>query len=66
MFSVMSIMFYCLLHVSIEVNSLRTGISKFFCPRATYRISQQFEGRASYVMWLFRDMLHSTKSRNFW
>jgi len=38
-----------------------SGISKLFCQRAT----QQFEGRTSYVMWLFRGMLHSTKSTNF-
>ena len=25
---------------------------------------QQFEGQTSYVVWLFRDMLHSTKSTN--
>ena len=24
-----------------------------------------FEGRKSYVTWLFQDMLHSTKSTNF-
>jgi len=31
----------------------------------SYCTVQQFEGRTYYVMWLFRDMLHSTKSTDF-
>ena len=31
-----------------------------FWRRTTQAITQQFEGRTSYVMWLFQDMLHST------
>ena len=42
----------------------RTGVSKLFDPRATCVIVQQCEGRTSYVMWLFRVMLYSTKSKN--
>jgi len=33
-----------------------------FCQRAT---TQQFEDRISYVIGLFRDMLHSTKAIHF-
>jgi len=42
-----------------------TRVSKLFCPRATYTITHLFEGRTSYVMWLFREKLHSTKSQIF-
>jgi len=42
----------------------RTGASKLFHPRATKVITQQCEGRTSYVMWFFRDMLHSSKSKS--
>jgi len=35
---------------------------QIFCQRTT---TQQFEDRASYVIGLFRDMLHSTKSIHF-
>jgi len=43
----------------------RTGVSKLFHPRTSYVITQQCEGPTSYVMWLFQDMLHSTKSKGF-
>ena len=36
-----------------------------FYARATQPITQQFEGRTSNVMWLFQDMLRSTKASNF-
>jgi len=40
----------------------RPGFSKRFRQKATWAITQQFEGWASHVM--FQDMLHSTKLRN--
>jgi len=39
-------------------------VSKCFCQRATLAVTEQFEGRTSYVMWLFWDMLHSTDPTN--
>ena len=41
------------------------GVSKIFCQRATWASEQQLEGATSYVMWWFRVMLHSTKSKHF-
>jgi len=32
----------------------RTAVPKLFCPRATYTITHLYEGRTSYVIWLFR------------
>ena len=53
-------------HVSYE-NFLLTfsneaGVSKRFCLRVIWAITKPFESRTSYVIRLFRDMLHSTKS----
>ena len=51
---------------SLRIVSLaKTEISKLFSQRTTWAITQQFEGRTSHVMWLFHDMLHSTKPTNF-
>ena len=36
-----------------------------FCQRATQAVTKQIEDRTPYVMWLFRDMLHPTKSTIF-
>ena len=55
------------LFLFIASRSTETGVSQLVCQSATYStqaVMQQFEGRISYVMWLFRDMLHSTKSTN--
>jgi len=41
------------------IRSLQTCLA-----RGPQTITQQFEGRRSYVMYLFRNMLHSTKSTN--
>jgi len=43
----------------------RAGVSKLFHLRATRAITQHSEGRTSYVMWLFRDILHSTITTSF-
>jgi len=45
--------------------SYRSGVSKVFCPRATYAITHLLEGRTSYVVWLFRERLRSTNSQIF-
>ena len=48
--------------------SFTPAMSKLFCPRITYAITQQSEGRiarTSYTMWLFWEMVHSAKSTNF-
>ena len=45
--------------------SVWNRVSKLFHPRVTKVITQQCEGRTSYVMWLFRDMLHSIKLKSF-
>jgi len=39
----------------------RTGVSKLFHPWTSYVITQQCEGRTSYVMWLFQDTLHQAQ-----
>jgi len=39
-------------------------VSKHSCQSATYATTQQFEGRTSFVMWLFREMLLATRSTN--
>jgi len=47
------------------LNMLRRStavVSKLSCQRATEAITRQFEGRTSYVIRLFRDMLHSATS----
>jgi len=49
----------------VEDRCFRAGVSKLFCSRATWAITQQFEGRTSYAMWLFPHMLTFTKSTNF-
>jgi len=36
-----------------------------FLSEGTQAITQQFVGQTHSVMWLFRDVLHSTKSTNF-
>ena len=41
---------------------LTPGFSKLFCQRT---ITEQFEDRTSFVIGLFQDMLHSTKSIDF-
>jgi len=45
------------------VEALYQGSTNFFI-RGPHDLLHKFEGRTSYVMWLFRDMLHFTKSRN--
>jgi len=40
-------------------------VSKRFLSNGREAITQQFDGRTSYVMWSFRDMLHSTNSKTF-
>jgi len=44
----------------------KQGSPKLLCPRATQAITEHIEGRTSYVMWLFLDMLHSNESTKFW
>jgi len=51
--------------MTVKSHLCRAGVSKRFCKRATQAITQQFEGRTSYVTRLFRDMLHSTKATDF-
>jgi len=46
---------------ALVVSISKQVVSKPFSPRAK-AIMQQYKGRTSGVMWLFRDMLHSTKS----
>jgi len=42
----------------------KTGPPNFLVRGPHKAITQQFEGRTSYAMRLFRDMLQSTKSTN--
>jgi len=44
---------------------LKQGIHKLFVRGPLKDIPQQFEGRTSWVIWLFRDMLHSAKLTHF-
>ena len=44
---------------------IRAAVYKLFRPRATHTITHLFEGRTSYVTWLFRERLHSNKSQIF-
>ena len=51
--------------VYLATDTFEQRSPNFFYPRATQVITQQCVCRTSYVMWLFRDMLHSTKSKRF-
>jgi len=49
----------------VKTNGSNQGSPNLFGRGTHKQFTQQFEGRTPYVMLLFLDMLHSTKSANF-
>ena len=53
------------LHCELNSRLPRAGVSEVFVQRAAEAVSQRFESRRYYVMWLIRDRLHSTNWSEF-